>query len=154
MANSYKDGPLPRVSIGAACSSAPYRQDNEFRASFRVMSFYDIGTDTIQTRIDVVIDGKIDGKTDEFHLVHGDRAGVLLQSSSPVVPGEREARDGELQIPRGFPAFEGFSVKAEPGDLSAALRGLADAIDAFMARKDGARPKPLAFEASNGPFGP
>ena len=147
MANSYKDGPFPRVSMGAACSSPPYRQDNEFRASFRAMSFYDPLTDGTHTRLDVAIDGK----TGNDGQVHGDRAGVLIQSSTPLA--DREPCDGELSFPRGPGIIDGFSVRSTPDDLSAALRGLADAIDAFAARKNGAPPKPLAFKESNGPFG-
>ena len=131
MSNSYKDGPLPRVSMGVALSPPPHRQDNEFSASFRLMSLYDVTTDGTLTRLDVAIDGK----TGTDGMVHGDRAGVLIQSSTPLA--NREPRDGELSFPRGGPGFilTGFEVRSAPGDLSAALRGLADAIDAFMTRK-------------------
>ncbi|MDR3464163.1 MAG: hypothetical protein P4L76_17810 [Beijerinckiaceae bacterium] len=152
MANSWKDGPLPRVSMGPACYPPPHRQSNEFRASFRVLSFYDLATDSIHTRLDVAVDGKTDPKDG---VVDGDRAGVLIQSNAGLSPGEdRKPRDGELPFPRAVGGVAGYSIMAEPGDLSAALRGLADAIDAFAARKNGAPPKPMQPHPVVDPFGP
>lgn len=91
---------------------APHRPDHELDASLRVLSHYDPATDSIETRIDVLL-GPDKNPANQYPFA--------FTSSKPGT--------SPLHVPDGRGVIEGFDVRVSRGDLIVALRGLADAIE-------------------------
>ena len=89
-------------------SLPPYRSPEQMDASFRILTAYDIGSDSFVTRLDI----RLPYPNFQFH--------VDLSTSKPG--------NSDLKTPaKGVDGC--LSVRASSADLSAIFRGLADKID-------------------------
>lgn len=87
----------------------PYRPEAALDTSFRAITAYHIGTDTVIVRLDWLKNGMQSGAA--FHVRLGDEA---------------KAGDTELLMPRNH---DGFSIVANHEDVIASLRNLADTLE-------------------------
>lgn len=93
-------------------------RDDEFDISFRVVTMYQVGTDTLVTRFDVLMNA-VPGQGGSL-LRGGDQFNAAFQTTAP----------GTADLLTPGKGVEGaYSFKASAQDLSQVLRGLADKID-------------------------
>lgn len=94
-----------------------YRRPDELDASIRLISHYDCGTDSTQTRFDVLMgDEKLPCNQYPWGMTSGH-------------PGQ-----SPLHIPDGRGIIGGFDVKVSSEDLVVALRSLANAIESHKVK--------------------
>lgn len=97
-----------------------YRRPDELDASIRLISHYDCGTDSTQTRFDVLM---------------GDEKLPLNQYPWGMTSGS--PGKSPLHVPDGRGIIGGFDVKVSSEDLVLALRSLANVIEAHKAKAEG-----------------
>lgn len=107
-----------KINTGPGMSEPEWVAGEDFDASFRVVSAYAPGTDSIVTRFDVLMNAEvIPGRP--FPL-RGDQFNAGIVTSAPG--------KSDLMTP-GAGVAGAYSFKASRQDLCDALRGLADAIE-------------------------
>lgn len=95
----------------------PHREADQFDASFRIITFYDVQTDSTLSRLDVLLNTE---RSPE------DQYNTAFSSSVPTIPSEQHK--SYLSVPvRGI--ISGLAVNMASVDLCKALRDLANAIE-------------------------
>lgn len=109
------------VSDGATMERPPHRYDDELKASVRIISTYDIGTDSILSRFDVLVNAEPMSPGTWRTGMKGDQFNAAIFTKSLGA--------SDFMIPdKGIEGV--YTFKAAPSDLSAMFRAFADAIDA------------------------
>lgn len=94
--------------------------NDQFDVGFRVLSSYQIQTDSVVTRFDVLINGEI---VEPGGRVTGEGIKQFNVSINSTEPGT-----SSLLLPKGG-ILGGFVIQTSDKELVAALRGLADAVE-------------------------
>lgn len=109
------------VSRGPKLNPTVERYDTDLTASLRILSFYQIHTDQVETRFDVLVNNDPNEGREGFLIgMKGDQLCAGLVSTSPGTCA--------LMVPKGG-IIDSFAIKAHPQDLIGVLRGLADELE-------------------------
>lgn len=109
---------MTQVSIGPRPIVPEF--NNEFDVGFRVLSCYQVQTDSIITRFDVLIGGEIVKEGDKIGGENIKQLNVTINSTEPGV--------SSLILPKGG-ILGGFVIQTSAKELVGALRALADAVE-------------------------
>lgn len=109
---------------GPAINCQPYRSDDDMDVSFRVVSTYDVATDSVITRFDVLLNAEHRAmRCSPAVAIKGDQFNGGFYSTPPGV--------ADLVIPKAG-IIDAYAIRASGKDLSISLRALAYAIDSHL----------------------
>lgn len=105
---------MSKVNDGASADRP--RTNLPLDTAMRILFFYDVGSDTIACRFDILTDmGPDSSKVPR----EGKQANFMVTSTGP--------KAGGLLLPKGI--IDGIGFNANGGELAEGLRGLADRIE-------------------------